>query len=66
MSEDLYLDHADDPYNGNVRASTASSLLLLIDSATWRSRFGADESLNFLDISSLVCSWIGYTAAHFP
>lgn len=65
-SEDLYLDHADNPYNGNVRASAASSLLLLIDSATWRSRFGADETLNFLDSSSPVCGWIGYTAAHFP
>ncbi len=66
MSEDLYMDHADNPYNGNVRASFTSSLLLMIDSATWRSRFGGDESVNHLDNSSPVCAWIGYTAAHFP
>ena len=66
MSEDLYLDHADDPYNGVVRASSSPSLLLLIDSATWRSRFGADETLNNWDYSSPVIQWIGYAAQHFP
>ena len=65
MSEDLYMDHADNPYNAIVRASNSSSLLLLIDSATWRSRFGADETVNLLDGSSPACGWIGYTAAHF-
>jgi hypothetical protein len=66
MSEDKYMDHADDPYNGVVRASGASSLLLLMDSATWRSRFGNDETVNFLNLSDPVQTWIGYTAAHFP
>jgi len=66
MSEDLYMDHADDPYNAVVRASSSPSLLLLIDSATWRSRFGADETLNNWDYSSPVGQWIGYTAVHFP
>jgi hypothetical protein len=66
MSEDKYLDHGDDPYNGVVRASGSSSLLLLIDSATWRSRFGPDETVNFLNLSDPVQGWIGYTAAHFP
>jgi hypothetical protein len=66
MSEDLYLDHADDPYNGYVRASSAPSLLLLIDSATWRSRFGADETLNNWDYASPVGVYIGYSAVHFP
>jgi uncharacterized repeat protein (TIGR02543 family) len=66
MSEDKYMDHADDPYNGVVRASGASSLLLLLDSATWRSRFGNDETVNFLSLSDPVQAWIGYTAAHFP
>lgn len=67
MSEDLYMDHADDPYNAVVRASSASSLLLLMNSATWRSRFGNDETVNFLNQTDPVLqSWIGYTAAHFP
>ena len=44
MSEDLYLDHGDDPYNAVVRASdpALSILLLLINSATYQSRFGGD------------------------
>ena len=66
MSEDLYLDHADDPYNGVVLASSSPSLLLLMDSATWRSRFGADETLNNWDYASPVIQWIGYAAQHFP
>jgi uncharacterized repeat protein (TIGR02543 family) len=66
MSEDKYMDHADDPYNAVVRASGSSSLLLLMDSATWRGRFGNDETVNFLDLSDPVQTWIGYTAAHFP
>jgi hypothetical protein len=65
MSEDKYMDHADDPYNANVRASSSSSLLLLIDSATWRSRFGVDETINFLNLSDPVQAWIGYTAINF-
>jgi hypothetical protein len=66
MSEDKYLDHGDDPYNGTVRASSSSSLLLLMDSATWKLRFGNDETVNFLNLSDPVQVWIGYTAAHFP
>ncbi|WLT33576.1 putative Ig domain-containing protein [Geothrix sp. PMB-07] len=66
LSEDLYLDHADDPYNQNVRASSSPSLLLLIDSATWRSRFGSDETVNIWDYASPAGAYIGYAAAHFP
>ena len=66
VSEDLYLDHADDPYNGNVRASTSPSLLLLLDAPTWASRFGADTTVNFLNYADPVGAWIGYAAAHFP
>jgi len=65
MSEDKYLDHGDDPYNATVRASSSSSLMLLIDSATWRLRFGNDETVNFLNLSDPVQSWIGYTANNF-
>jgi hypothetical protein len=66
LTEDLYLDHADDPYNQVVRASASPSLLLLIDSATWKSRFGADETLNNWDYASPVGVYIGYSAVHFP
>jgi len=66
LTEDLYMDHADDPYNQVVRASSTPSLQLLIDSATWRSRFGTDETLNNWDYASPAAAWIGYTAVHFP
>jgi hypothetical protein len=65
MSEDLYMDHGDDPYNQVVRASGAPSLGLLIDSATWRSRFGADETVNILAADDPAGHWIGYTASQF-
>jgi hypothetical protein len=67
MSEDKYLDHADDPYNGVVRASASPSLLLLLDATTWRSRFGADETVNIEgDSTHPAYPWIGYTASNFP
>jgi hypothetical protein len=65
LSEDCYLDHADDPYNLTVRSSSASILNLLLDSPTWRSRFGADETVNILDLNSPAAAWIGYNAIHF-
>ncbi|MFN8012318.1 MAG: hypothetical protein U0P81_13190 [Holophagaceae bacterium] len=46
LSENLYLDHGDDPYNQNVKASPSPVLGLLIDQATWTQRFVADPSLN--------------------
>jgi len=65
MSEDLYMDHGDDPYNQLVRASSAPSLDLLIPSATWRARFTSDETVNILDVNDPALNWVGYTAAHF-
>ena len=66
MSEDRYLDHADDPYNQTVRASSSPSVLLLIDSPTWKLRFGKDETVNLPgDETSPLNAWIGYTAANF-
>jgi len=65
MSEDLYMDHGDDPYNQVVKASGAPSLGLLIDSATWRLRFGADEAVNILDPNDPVKIWIGFAASQF-
>ena len=32
---------------------------------TWRIRFGADETVNFLSDSDPVLAWIGYTANTF-
>jgi hypothetical protein len=68
MSEDLYLDHGDDPYNAVVRASdpSLSILLLLINQATYQSRFGSDLTVNLLDDSSPACAYIGYSALNFP
>lgn len=45
-SENLYLDHGDDPYNQIVKASPSPVLGLLIDQGTWTQRFVADPSLN--------------------
>jgi len=66
MSEDLYMDHGDDPYNLNVTSSTAPSLDLLISSATWRSRFTSDETVNILDDNDPALAFVGYTAVNFP
>ena len=68
MSEDLYLDHGDDPYNAVVRASdpALSILLLLINSATYQSRFGGDLTVNILDDYSPACAYIGYAAPISP
>jgi hypothetical protein len=66
-SEDLYLDHGDDPYNAVVRGDPEhSTLLLLIDGATYASRFGADATVNLPDPYGPGCAWVGYAAAHFP
>jgi uncharacterized repeat protein (TIGR02543 family) len=64
ITEDRYLDHADDPYNQIVEASSSPSLLLLIDTPTWTSRFGPDLTVNFTGTS--VLNWVGYTALNFP
>jgi len=68
MSEDLYMDHGDDPYNAVVRASdpSLSILLLLINSTTFQSRFGNDLTVNLLDDNSPACAFIGQAAADFP
>jgi hypothetical protein len=65
VSEDRYLDHADDPYNLTVRTSSAPVLNLLLDPPTWRLRFGNDETVNILDPNSPLLAWVGYNALHF-
>ena len=64
-SEDLYMDHGDDPYNQVVKASSSPSLNLLIPSATWRARFSSDETVNILDPADPAGAWVGYSATSF-
>jgi hypothetical protein len=65
VSEDLYLDHGDDPYNLNVRMGSSPVGQVLIDSPTYRHLFGADETVNITDSMSPACANVGYAAAHF-
>ena len=51
------------PVEGAGKA--AGTLGLLIDSATWRLRFGADETMNILDPNDPVKVWIGFAASQF-
>jgi hypothetical protein len=53
LSERLYLDHGDDPYNNNVKAAAAPSLDLLIDEATYQSWFTPDLTKNITDGTGL-------------
>jgi hypothetical protein len=46
MTENLYLDHGDDPYNQIVKASPSPVFGILIDEATWKLRFVSDPTLN--------------------
>ena len=39
VTENLYLDHGDDPYNANVKNSNSLILSLLIDEATYKAWF---------------------------
>jgi len=65
-SERAYLDHGDDPYNLNVKNSTAPVLKLLIDRATYSARFTSDATVNITDINSPALANVGYAAANFP
>jgi hypothetical protein len=65
-SEKLYLDHGDDPYNAVVKAAPSSAILnLLIDEATYQSRFSADLTVNLNSPSAAVIANIGKAAADF-
>jgi hypothetical protein len=68
MSEDLYLDHGDDPYNAVVKAvqPPQPTFLLLFGSATYQTRFTSDLTVNILDDSSPALAWVGWAAANFP
>ena len=65
MTENLYLDHGDDPYNANVKNSTSPILSLLIDEATYKAWFTSDLTVNITNALSPACANIGRRAAEF-
>ena len=65
MTEDLYLDHGDDPYNALVRGSARPSLDLLLDGATWHQRFVPNDTDNITDPNSPAAAYIGYSTYLF-
>jgi hypothetical protein len=66
MTEGKYIDHGDDPYNLNVRNSTASISNVLISEATYQAQFTSNLNVNITDSASPVCPNVGATAANFP
>ncbi len=66
LTERMYLDHGDDPYNQVVKNAPASPILgVLIDEATYQSRFTADLTINLNNPSAGVIANIGKGAADF-
>ena len=61
-TENLYLDHGDDPYNFNVKNSIKPMTDFLIDEATYKSWFTSDLTVNILDENSPACANIGKVA----
>jgi hypothetical protein len=66
MSEKMYLDHGDDPYNLNVKNSTQPILKVLIDEPTYQSWFTNDLTINITDLNSPAGANIGRSAQQFP
>ena len=66
MTEKLYLDHGDDPYNNNVKNSKASILKVLIDEPTYKQWFSQDLTVNIVDPASPACANVGRSAQNFP
>ncbi|HVZ38109.1 MAG TPA: hypothetical protein VHI13_02450 [Candidatus Kapabacteria bacterium] len=64
-TEGLYMDHGDDPYNQNVKNSQKPISLVLIDAATYATRFSQDATVN-LPGPGPECSNVGLTAQTFP
>lgn len=66
LTERQYLDHGDDPYHANVRSQPGVPILnLLIDEATYQSRFSTDLTVNVNSPSAGVLANIGKAAADF-
>lgn len=66
MTEKLYLDHGDDPYNQNVKNSSQPIAHVLIDEATYQARFTSNLLINITDLASPAQANIGLAAAQFP
>lgn len=65
-TEGLYLDHGDDPYNGNVRSAPSTPILsLLIDEPTYQSWFTPDLAVNINDDTNPACVNIARRAVEF-
>lgn len=63
VTEHLYLDHGDDPYNQNVKNSSAPILSLLVDEATYELWFNTDLTVNITNTASPGCANVGRRAA---
>lgn len=59
MTEDMYMDHGDVPYNMGVKNSKEPMLSFLIDDETYKLRFSSDLSVNVTDDSSPACVNVG-------
>ena len=66
MTEKMYMDHGDDPYSSNVKNSSQPIANVLIDDATYRSRFSNDLTVNITDPGSPACANVGLSAVQFP
>jgi hypothetical protein len=62
MTENLYLDHGDDPYNANVKNSGKPILHYLIDEATYKTRFTQDLTVNILFDQDPGCASVAMSA----
>jgi len=66
MTDKLYLDHGDDPYNLNVKNSSQPISNVLIDEETYKSRFSNDLTINITVPLSPACANVGLSAIQFP
>jgi hypothetical protein len=65
VTEHLYLDHGDDPYNQNVKNSGSPVLSLLIDEGTYELWFTTDLTANITGAAGPGCANVGRRAAEF-
>jgi hypothetical protein len=65
ITDDVYLDHGDDPYNLNVTNSPSPIDSLLIDRTTYMSWFTPDLAVNITAAAKTACSNIGRRARDF-
>jgi len=66
LTEQLYLDHGDDPYNQVVKSSTASISNVLIDEPTYQARFTNNLAANITNPNDPALNSVGRAAQQFP